>query len=235
MTLTNMVASRPNSLIMELRDAAVGYQARVVLEEVNLRIHAGDFVGLAGANGSGKTTLLKSMLGVLPLRHGILDRNFPLANLGYVPQTSSLDAYFPVSVGEVVAMGAYGRIHPLRGFPRVERARVNVVLEQVGLAHLARMRFFNLSGGQQQRVLIARALIIDPVLLLLDEPLSGVDQESRKAIVHLLTEINEERDLAVVISSHDEEVLEHSCRTMVLVSGGRAHVSDRCTARGGRR
>lgn len=227
MSAMNNDVARADTLVLELRDAVVGYQAAAVLDEVNLRIHAGDFVGLAGANGSGKTTLLKSLLGVLPLRRGSITRNFPRANLGYVPQTSSLDAYFPVSVSEVVAMGTYGRVHPLKRFPGVERARINQVLEQVGLAHLARMKFFNLSGGQQQRVLIARALAVEPVLLLLDEPLSGVDQESRKTIVRLLGDINCERHLAVVISSHDEEVLEQSCQTMVLVSGGRAQVTDK--------
>lgn len=211
-----------NDTIMELRAVSVGYEARAVLDEVSLRIHAGDFVGLAGANGSGKTTLLKSMLGVLPLRRGTIETNFSRAHLGYVPQTSSLDSYFPLSVGEVVAMGAYGRIHPLQRFPHAEKMRVHTILERVGLAHLARMRFFNLSGGQQQRVLIARALVVDPVLLLLDEPLSGVDQESRKAIVEVLTRINREQDLAIVISSHDEEMLEQSCKRLVLVSGGRA-------------
>lgn len=223
MTLADVWAARLKDPIIAFREASVGYETRAVLDEVNLEIHAGDFVGLAGANGSGKTTLLKSMLGMLPLRRGSIETNFPLHRLGYVPQSTTLDAYFPLSVGEVVAMGAYGRVHPLKRFPRTERVRVNAVLEQVGLAHIVRTGFFNLSGGQQQRVLIARALAVDPVLLLLDEPLSGVDQESRKAIVEVLTHINREQNLAIVISSHDEEILERSCKSLVFVSGGRAH------------
>lgn len=223
MTLADVRAARLQAPIIAFREASVGYEARAVLDEVDLEIHAGDFVGLAGANGSGKTTLLKSMLGMLPLRRGSIETNFPLHSLGYVPQSTTLDAYFPLSVGEVVAMGAYGRVHPLKRFPRTERVRVNAVLEQVGLAHLRRTGFFNLSGGQQQRVLIARALAVDPVLLLLDEPLSGVDQESRRAIVEVLTQINREQNLAIVISSHDEEILEQNCKSVVLVSGGRAH------------
>jgi len=224
MTATGNSGPEPDRPIMELRHVSVGYGPATVLDDVNLKIHAGDFVGLAGSNGSGKTTLFRSMLGVLPLRSGAIDRSFAPANLGYVPQTSSLDSYFPVSVAEVVAMGAYGRVRPLKRFPRVERSRVRAVLTQVGLVHLARMPFFELSGGQQQRVLIARALAVDPLLLLLDEPLSGVDQESREAVVGLLMEINRRTGLAVVISSHDGTVLEKSCRTIIRVSGGRVLV-----------
>jgi len=226
MTDAGELNSRPDSPVMELRQASVGYEAVTVLEEVDLEIHAGDVVGLVGANGSGKTTLLRSMLGALPLQRGTIERRFALAELGYVPQTASLDSYFPLSVGEVVAMGTYGRVHPLKRFPETERARVNAVLEQVGLAHLVRMAFFHLSGGQQQRVLIARALAANPVLLLLDEPLSGVDQDSRRAIVRLLIEINQKRGLAILISSHDQEILEQSCHKTILITSGRARVHE---------
>jgi len=226
MTIAEGEIRTQDNPLLTLREATLGYGAATVLNAVNLEIRAGDFVGLAGANGAGKTTLLKSMLGVLPPCSGTIERNFPLANVGYVPQTSSLDSYFPLNVDEVVAMGAYGRIKTLTWFPKSEKARVSGVLEKVGLAHLARMAFFNLSGGQQQRVLIARALAMDPVLLLLDEPLSGVDQESRQTIVNLLIRINRERGLAIVISSHEQEILEKGCERVVLVSGGHARLKE---------
>jgi manganese/iron transport system ATP-binding protein len=225
MTITRTEAS--DNPVVELRQASLGYQSEPVLTGVDLQIHAGDFVGLAGANGSGKTTLLKSMLGILPLLGGTVERNFALANLGYVPQTSSLDSYFPLSVDEVVAMGAYGRVNAWTRFPKRERTRVASVLAHVGLSHLARTSFFHLSGGQQQRVLIARALVVDPVLLLLDEPLAGVDQESRKAIVDLLTLINRQQGLAIVISSHDRQILEQGCQQVILVSDGCAYVTEK--------
>ena len=98
---------------MALREAALGYGAETVLDDVHLRIDAGEFVGLAGANGSGKTTLLRSMLGLLPLRGGSLERQVPRARLGYVPQQASLDAYFPLSVRDVVAMGRLRPAAPL--------------------------------------------------------------------------------------------------------------------------
>ena len=112
MTAVGILCEMTGAPIMTFSEASLGYKSEAVLQGVNLEIRAGDFVGLAGPNGSGKTTLLKSMLGVLPLRSGMMKRSFPLVNLGYVPQTASLDSYFPLSVGGVVAMGAYGRIHP---------------------------------------------------------------------------------------------------------------------------
>lgn len=224
--MADTVEETQGDRVLTLREVTLGYGSQPVLERVNLQICAGDFVGLAGPNGAGKTTLLKSMLGLLPLHGGAIERNFPLANVGYVPQTSALDSYFPVNVDEVVAMGTYGRVRAWTRFPRAEKVRVLEVLEQVGLAHLARMAFFKLSGGQQQRVLIARALAMDPVLLLLDEPLSGVDQESKQTIVDLLIRINQERGLAIVISSHEQEVLEKGCARMILVAGGHAYLKE---------
>jgi len=212
--------------LLELCEASLGYESEAVLTGVNLQIRAGDFVGLAGANGSGKTTLLKSMMGMLPPRSGVVERKFAPARLGYVPQISSLDAYFPLNVDEVVAMGVYGRVRPFKKFPKREKVRVAEVLEQVGLAGSARAAFSHLSGGQQQRVLIARALVVDPLLMLLDEPLSGVDQESRKAIVNLLITINQEKGLAFVISSHEQQILEQGCQRVILVSDGHARVAE---------
>ncbi len=207
--------------VLALRHARLGYGAETVLDDVHLRIESGEFVGLAGANGSGKTTLLRSMLGLLPLRDGRMERHLPRAHLGYVPQSASLDAYFPLSVWEVAAMGAYGRLRPWRRFSGHERRRVDTALEQVGLAGLRRAVFSHLSGGQRQRALIARALTVDPALLLLDEPFSGVDRDARETIARQLEDINRGSRLAIVISSHDSGLLERSCERVIRLSEGR--------------
>ncbi len=208
--------------VLALQHACLGYGAETVLDDVHLRIDTGEFVGLAGANGTGKTTLLRSMLGLLPLRGGRVERHLPRARLGYVPQSVSLDAYFPLSVWEVAAMGAYGRLRPWRRFSGHERSRVDTALEQVGLAQLRRAVFFHLSGGQRQRALIARALTVDPALLLLDEPFSGVDRDAREDIAQQLGDINRRSRLAIVISSHDSGMLERSCERVIRLSKGRA-------------
>ncbi len=206
--------------IIALQGACLGYGAEPVLEGVDLEIHAGDFVGLAGANGSGKTTLLRSMLGLLPLRGGRVERHFPRARLGYVPQNDSLSAYFPLSVWEVAAMGAYGRLRPWRLFPGDERRRVDTALERVGLARLGRTAFAHLSGGQRQRVLIARALTMEPVLLLLDEPFSGVDRDSKADIAQQLVDLNRGSRMTIVLSSHDGEILDQACGRVIRASNG---------------
>lgn len=209
--------------LFALRHACLGYGAEPVLDDVHLRIDAGEFIGLAGPNGSGKTTLLRSMLGLLPLQSGRVESHLPRARLGYVPQHASLDAYFPLSVWEVAAMGAYGRVRPWRLFSRSERERVDTALVQVGLAHLMRAVFFHLSGGQRQRTLIARALTVDPALLLLDEPFAGVDRDAREDIACRLQEINQRSRLAVVICSHDDDLLARFCHRVIQVADERVH------------
>ena len=209
--------------VIELRGASLGYDGETVLRGVDLEVHAGEFVGLSGANGSGKTTLLRSMLGFLPLLGGRAGRAVPPSRIGYVPQGATLDPYFPLSADEVVAMGAYGRLHPLQRFPRGERKRVEAALERVGLAHLGRAAFFELSGGQRQRVLVARALNQDPELLLLDEPFSGLDRDSREAVLQGLSLINRQARVTVVLSSHDRELLDRGCGRVVRLADGRVH------------
>lgn len=209
--------------VIELRGASLGYDGETVLRGVDLEVHAGEFVGLSGANGSGKTTLLRSMLGFLPLLGGRAGRAVPPSRIGYVPQGATLDPYFPLSADEVVAMGAYGRLHPLQRFPRGERKRVEAALERVGLAHLGRAAFFELSGGQRQRVLVARALNQDPELLLLDEPFSGLDRDSREAVLQGLVLINRQARVTVVLSSHDSDLLDRGGGRVVRLADGRVH------------
>ena len=213
----------PESPLLALRHACLGYGPETVLDDVHLDIDAGEIVGLAGPNGSGKTTLLRSMLGLLPPQGGRVERHLPRARLGYVPQHASLDAYFPLSVWEVAAMGAYGQLRPWRLFPRREKQRVDAALVQVGLVHLRRAVFSHLSGGQRQRALIARALSAEPALLLLDEPFAGVDRDAREGIAGEIGEINRRSRLAIVICSHDSDILARSCERVIRVSDGRVH------------
>ena len=213
--------------LIVMDNISLGYNSSAVLTDVNLAIYPGNLVGLAGPNGSGKTTLFRTMLGLLAPLSGTLVRNCPLAKFGYVPQSAALDPQFPLSVLEIVEMGAYGRVKSFQIFPVHETKRALEVLEQVGMAHVKAKSFFALSGGQKQRVLIARALMVGPAIMILDEPLSGVDEESRQSITSLLIRLSREECLAVFFSSHDLEMVQRVADKIVRVDRGAVCVEER--------
>jgi len=213
--------------LIVMDNIGLGYNSSAVLSDVNLAIYPGNLVGLAGPNGSGKTTLFRTMLGLLAPLSGTLVRNCPLAKFGYVPQSAALDPQFPLSVLEIVEMGAYGRVKSFQIFPVHETKRALEVLEQVGMAHVKAKSFFALSGGQKQRVLIARALMVGPAIMILDEPLSGVDEESRQSITSLLIRLSREECLAVFFSSHDLEMVQRVAEKIVRLDRGAVLVEER--------
>jgi ABC-type Mn2+/Zn2+ transport system ATPase subunit len=207
--------------LVSLRGVTLGY-SEPVLGSVDLTIYPGDLIGMAGPNGCGKTTLFRAILGLLPILNGSLERNCLLSDFGYVPQSTSLDPNFPLTAGEVVEMGSYGRLRPYWRMPLEEKEKAKESLDQVGLSHLAAKSFFSLSGGQRQRILIARALMVNPKILVLDEPLSGVDHESRQAITELLIKLNRENRLTVFFSSHDLEMVRTVAEKILCLDKGKA-------------
>jgi zinc/manganese transport system ATP-binding protein len=214
--------SKDDSLpLVSLQNASLGYDSEPILHNVDLTIYPGDLIGLAGPNGSGKTTLLRAILGLLPVLSGDLSRNCPLSYFGYVPQSAALDPQFPLSTGEVVEMGAYGRVRSYQFFSAEERKEIGKVLDQVGLRHLATRAFFSLSGGQKQRILIARALMVRPRIMILDEPLSGADEESRKSISELLGRLTRQNGLAIFFSSHDIPMVRSIADRLLRVDKGK--------------
>jgi ABC-type Mn2+/Zn2+ transport system ATPase subunit len=207
--------------VLVLRGAVLGYEDAAVLSGVDLEIHAGDLIAIAGPNGSGKTTLFRAILGFLPVLGGTLERGCALSEIGYVPQSTALDSMFPITAREVVEMGGYGRLKPHQTFPTAEKKRLEKALEQVGLSHLAGRLFFSLSGGQRQRVLIARSLMVEPKVLILDEPLAGCDPESQKAISDLLVTLSRDQNIAVFFSSHDLRMVKQVAHKVLRVDAGR--------------
>jgi len=209
--------SAPALLLVE--NAAFGYGRRAVVSGVNLRVEPGQFLGIVGPNGAGKTTLFRGLLGLIPPLAGRVECG--TRAIGYVPQRESLDALYPVTVEEVVQMGAFAKLHGLRRLPRDERARAVVCLERVGLADRRAAQFSTLSGGQRQRVLIARALMVEPELLLLDEPTTGVDRAAQAHILELLGELNASQRLAVLLVSHQISMVRQTVQRVLWVADGR--------------
>ena len=209
-------------MLVALDDVTLGYDGRPVLEHVSLGVERGEFVALLGPNGAGKTTLFRGMLGLIPVLAGRITYDFDrrLQPPGYVPQKETLDPIFPLTVFEVVVMGTYARLAPLRPIRRRQRATAAACLEQVGLADLIRHPFWTLSGGQRQRVLIARALAAEPTLLLLDEPTAGIDPGAEAGIMELIARLNHERALTVVLVSHHLRLVRSVVRTVIWVEDG---------------
>jgi ABC-type Mn2+/Zn2+ transport system ATPase subunit len=211
--------------LVRVEGVAVGYDHQAVLRDVHLRLVHGCFAGLLGANGSGKTTLLKTILGILPplegrvVYHRIQGRD-PV--FGYVPQREALDAIFLFTSFEVALMGVCGRVGPGRFINHDERAWVRHCLSETGAADLARRRFSELSGGQKQRVLIARALAVRPHLLLLDEPTTGLDPAAAEAIVELLKRIHTQRNLTMLMVSHDLPIVRRCVQEVIWLRDGKA-------------
>jgi ABC-type Mn2+/Zn2+ transport system ATPase subunit len=170
-----------------------------VLGGVDFEVAAGEIAAVLGPNGGGKTTLFRALLGELPFRTGEVDL---AGRPAYVPQTEGARLDFPVSAHDVALMGAYGRTPWFKRVARADRARADAALERVGLGDRAHARFGTLSGGQRQRVLIARALVQDAPVLLLDEPLSGVDQPSAAQIERVFAELRAE-GRALLVATHD--------------------------------
>ena len=188
------------STALTVKDLSGGYvRGTDVLGGANFEVAAGQIVAVLGPNGGGKTTLFRALLGELPYRTG----EVTLAGRpAYVPQTEGARLDFPVSAHDVALMGAYGRTPWYRRMARSDRERADAALARVGLSEQAHERFGTLSGGQRQRVLIARALVQDAPVLLLDEPLSGVDRPSAAQIEQVFAELRAE-GRALLVATHD--------------------------------
>jgi manganese/zinc/iron transport system ATP- binding protein len=181
-------------LALDVADLTVAYRDTPVLWDVDLMVPEGVLLAVVGPNGAGKTTLIKAILGLVDAAAGrTLVYGRPYAEqrrlVAYVPQRGSVDWDFPTSVLDVVMMGLYGRLGWLRRPGRTERAAAMAALEQVGMQDLADRQIAQLSGGQQQRVFLARALVQDAGVYLMDEPFQGVDATTERAIVHLLQQL----------------------------------------------
>ncbi len=211
--------------LISFQDVALGYDGVPVLEGLVLDVHRGDFLALVGPNGCGKSTILKGMAGILEPLRGRISREIDgrPVRFGYVPQRETIEMVFPLTVFQVALMGTYGRVGPGRPVTHAERELVRGCLDDLGLGDLQRKPFPVLSGGQRQRVLIARALAAEPDLLLLDEPLSGIDLRAAQVIMDLIERLHRERRLTIVMVSHHLKVLrEHEMvREVVWVHEGK--------------
>ncbi len=186
--------------LIQLDAVDAGYTHHPVLSDVNFHVHEDQFTGIVGPSGAGKTTLLRLLLGTLKPMKGRITQAEGL-RMAYVPQLETVSWNFPVTVRECVLMSRKAA-NQLPWASKTEKAQVGKVLERLGIGELAERHIRELSGGQQQRMFLARALLRQPQIMLLDEPTSGVDVSTRHDVLHLLADLHEE-GVAIVLTTHD--------------------------------
>ena len=191
--------------LLACRDVSLGYEGRAVWEHLNLEIRSGEYLCIVGENGSGKSTLLKSLLGLIkPLRGSIeLDPSLRSGAIGYLPQQTRAQKDFPATVSEVVLSGFLSARGRRFFYTPAEKSRALMNLGKLGILELKNRCYRELSGGQQQRVLLARALCAADRLLILDEPVTGLDPAATQDLYKTLRYLNEKEKMAVIMVTHD--------------------------------
>lgn len=211
---------KPDQPILDVSHITVRYNGRVALENATFHLHKAERVAIVGPNGAGKSTLLKVVAGVLSPTSGEVKifGSRPLGHvcIGYIPQRSQVDWNFPVTVADVVMMGRSAKLGPLNFPHKRDWEHVHHALETVDLANLSTRQIGQLSGGQQQRMFIARALAQEAELMLMDEPLTGLDTPSQESILELMDRLKQER-VTVMVATHDlDQAASHFDRIMLL-------------------
>lgn len=191
--------------LLTCQNLSLGYDSNVILKDLNFTVNAGDYLCIVGENGSGKSTLMKTILGLQsPLGGKILTGDGLKANqIGYLPQQTIVQRDFPASVKEIVLSGCQGRCGLRPFYTKEEKALAKENMEKMGITKFANRCYRELSGGQQQRVLLARALCATGKVILLDEPVSGLDPKVTAEMYKLISDLNKKDGITVIMISHD--------------------------------
>jgi manganese/zinc/iron transport system ATP- binding protein len=220
---TFRIQARPPDGVLALEGVETGYSTTFILRDITFQVPAGSVVGLIGPNGGGKSTLLKAIAGVLPLRRGqVLLAGASLrrqaARVAFVPQREDVNWDFPLTALDVVLMGRYRDRGWLRRPTHADRAMAEGALARMGLGGLGHRHISQFSGGQQQRVFLARAMVQQPAVVLLDEPFTGIDAENR-AVFHTAIREFAGAGVIVLIATHDLEEVTATCTHVCCVAG----------------
>jgi zinc transport system ATP-binding protein len=212
--------------LVEFKQVSFKYEYAKVLEDVSFKVKEGDFLAIVGPNGSGKSTLLKCMIGLLKPTSGEIHLfGEPLTTfqnkewIGYVSQKSNaFNSAFPATVEEVVQSGLVKKVGLFKRLPKDTNEKVEFALSAVGMENFRKRNIGELSGGQQQRVFIARALIAEPKLLVLDEPTVGIDMKNVQSFYDMLGKLNEELDMTIILVTHDIEAPSNQLQKVIFLN-----------------
>lgn len=199
---------------IKIEDLSFSYTDLSVLKHVNLCIESGEFIGIMGPNGGGKTTLLKLIMGFLEPTRGEV---FVNGKVGYVPQVQKTDRDFPISVHELILLGVLSKTRAFGIYPQSVKDQANLLMDRLNLTKYKNVMFGRLSGGLAQRALLARALISDPDILLLDEPTANIDPISTKVIFEIIEELRDKKTILLI--THDLNTIIERVGRVVCVKG----------------
>lgn len=207
------------SELIVCRDVSLGYEGQSVLTHLNLTIRTGDYLCIVGDNGSGKSTLLRGLLGLLPPQSGQIQRAEELRRgaVGYLPQQTRAQRDFPATVYEVVLSGCLGSGRMRFFYTAAQKSRALMNMGKLGILELKDQCYRDLSGGQQQRVLLSRALCAASRLLILDEPITGLDPAAAQDLYKTLSYLHEKEGMAVVMVTHDLKAALRSAKTVLHI------------------
>lgn len=205
--------------LIKASNLSVGYRGVSVCDNISFEVEKGDYLCIVGENGSGKSTLVKTILGLIPPIKGKIIKGNELNQneVGYLPQQSESSAIFPASVDEIILSGFQGRLSKRFFYSKKEKELAVKYIEKMNIVPLRKKLFSTLSGGQRQKVLLARAMCACERLLLLDEPVTGLDPLAQKDLYRMISKINQEDKTAIVMISHDiENVLEYANKILYI-------------------
>jgi zinc transport system ATP-binding protein len=217
---------RPDEIPIRFAETWFSYNSEPVVRDINFLITPGEFAAILGPNGSGKTTLMKLALGLIKPTSGQVllfgepaDKFTDWHRVGYVPQrTQATESRFPASVREIVNFGSYTGFSPLTIFKRRDSSRVDEAMEMAGITHLASRRVSDLSVGQQQRMLIARSLVRRPDLLVMDEPVAGLDAAGEEQFHTMIRRLNRDLGITIVMVTHDIGAVMREATTIACIN-----------------
>lgn len=206
-------------MLIEVEDVSLGYDGDSILDGLSFSVEKGDYLCIVGENGTGKSTLIKTLLGLIAPLKGTVKYSDGLrkSEIGYLPQQSAIQRDFPSSVMEVVLSGSLNRRKRLFGYPAEEKERAAEILNRLGMENYGKSSYQELSGGQQQRVLLSRALMATEKLLLLDEPVTGLDVKASSELYSIVMDLNRS-GISIIMVTHDIHPALNDARTILHLS-----------------
>lgn len=201
--MPNGTVKGKRKMVFEFKDVTLGYENRIVAKELNFTVNQGDYLCIVGENGTGKSTLLKTMLGLIKPIDGKVDVTIPGKGVGYLPQQTEAQKDFPASVWEVVLSGVLNGKRKNPFYTKADKECAINNMKKLGILDLKKHCYRELSGGQQQRVVLARALCATDSILILDEPVTGLDPVASKEFYGTISQLNKEENVTIIMVTHD--------------------------------